>query len=128
MNNKERDRIVEEKGAACQLCGKVPMNLEPQLVLHHTISKKQGGTEDSRNLQLLCHKCHSRIHGHGVIVRLRWDLFDWLKTIDDSPTKALEIVRSTYTSNVELVEMVKELRACMRRQGSSFSCAAGRQA
>lgn len=51
----------------CQRCGR-----EPSALVHHIVSKRQGGSDDPINLVALCRLCHARVHAaeHGLFKRL----------------------------------------------------------
>ena len=105
-----KEKLIQERGGVCQRCGVAPDGMpKTQLHVHHIIQRKQGGTADPINLQIVCASCHARL-GTGLIIRIRPDILAWLKTIDSSPTKALDALRSNYKSNAEVAEMLREIK------------------
>lgn len=59
--NKEDQKrsLIEERGPACEICGYDNVKI---LQVHHIKEKKNGGTDELTNLQLLCPNCHFTIH------------------------------------------------------------------
>lgn len=55
---KQRNRIIEERGAACEICG---WNYDVDGLQIHHIDADRNNNEDS-NLIILCSCCHSVIH------------------------------------------------------------------
>ena len=51
-----RDQVLARDRYTCQICGRVGGKLE----LDHIINLAQGGTDDPRNLQMLCQSCHQQ--------------------------------------------------------------------
>ena len=43
--------------AECTMCSETT-----KVIRHHVIPKKEGGTDNTDNLALLCHRCHNRLH------------------------------------------------------------------
>lgn len=54
-------QIIQERGARCQRCGKATS----QLILDHTVTHSQGGSNMKNNLKLLCHDCDSQKIGRA---------------------------------------------------------------
>ena len=55
-----RTMLINERDASCELCG---YKEHPQiLVVHHILERKNGGTNDITNLQLICPNCHALQH------------------------------------------------------------------
>ncbi|AXG66570.1 putative HNH family endonuclease [Dickeya phage vB_DsoM_JA33] len=52
-------RLIEERGAYCQNCGKATSTL----ILAHTIAHAKGGSINPRNLKLLCERCDNNSIG-----------------------------------------------------------------
>ena len=59
--NKEDQKrsLIEERGPVCEICGYDNAKI---LQVHHIKEKKDGGTDELTNLQLLCPNCHFTIH------------------------------------------------------------------
>ena len=55
-----REFILERDNYTCQKCGKFAMDIG--LAVHHILPLHKGGTNDTSNLLILCHKCHSKSH------------------------------------------------------------------
>ena len=51
--------LVEERGPYCESCGE-----EVELQVDHIIPISRGGTNDLKNLQLLCYECHQKKHNY----------------------------------------------------------------
>jgi len=49
-------RILEER-PICERCGRARST-----VVHHIITKRDGGSDDDVNLQALCALCHAQVH------------------------------------------------------------------
>lgn len=62
LANKKRLRrqLGEERGEACERCGYD--ELIEILVVHHKARRRDGGTDDLENLELLCPNCHAEEH------------------------------------------------------------------
>ncbi|MDD1723894.1 MAG: HNH endonuclease [Methanospirillum sp.] len=56
--NMIRRFALERDGNRCQICGD-----EKELSVHHLVPLSDGGDSTARNLLVLCHSCHQRIHG-----------------------------------------------------------------
>jgi 5-methylcytosine-specific restriction endonuclease McrA len=52
-----REKVLERDGWQCQTCGS-RSNLE----VHHLEFRSHGGSNDPKNLIVLCHSCHLRRH------------------------------------------------------------------
>lgn len=74
----DNDLILKYSKGFCELCLIKKEDLIPQkrtLEVHHVIPVKSGGSDESRNLQILCTGCHKLIHcirtykimGNGII-------------------------------------------------------------
>jgi 5-methylcytosine-specific restriction endonuclease McrA len=55
----QKRSLIEERGPICEVCGYNNMRI---LQVHHIKEKKNGGTDELTNLQLLCPNCHFTIH------------------------------------------------------------------
>ncbi|MFT8319326.1 MAG: HNH endonuclease [Bacillus sp. (in: firmicutes)] len=53
---KDYDRMIEEFGDYCMMCGHTP------IFAHHLVFRSHIGTGNWRNLAPLCKKCHDRAH------------------------------------------------------------------
>jgi hypothetical protein len=59
-----RDKLLVEAGHRCTICS------EKAFELHHIIEQAEGGTDDEKNLIVLCPNCHQhRYHRTGDITR-----------------------------------------------------------
>lgn len=55
-----RKELIALREESCELCG---YNDQPQiLIVHHILERKNGGTNDITNLQLICPNCHALQH------------------------------------------------------------------
>lgn len=67
-----RNQLAEIYGSRCQLCCK---KLEKkQRTLHHRKLKSLGNPTTLENSQLLCGKCHKRIHRFKYDSKEYWEL------------------------------------------------------
>lgn len=64
---KRRMRLVIERGSVCAHCGCDVVLSEKEAIgsirvahLDHEVSRRDGGSDDDDNLQVLCNVCHSR--------------------------------------------------------------------
>jgi 5-methylcytosine-specific restriction endonuclease McrA len=64
---KLRESIFKRDGYACLECGHDAIK---HLTVHHIIPRCEGGTDDPENLETLCWRCHSKVHGF----RMPWYL------------------------------------------------------
>lgn len=62
---KIKKRLIAERGHKCQQCGRVPNTLDA----HHILEIRQGGTNASNNILLLCEPCHQLEHCRRKRVR-----------------------------------------------------------
>ena len=53
----KRKTLIAERGDKCELCG-----AKGTLHAHHIKPMKDGGTDDSKNLLLVCPSCHKKFH------------------------------------------------------------------
>ncbi len=59
-----KEKLCAERGGKCEMCGYENYNI---LQIHHIIPKADGGTDESRNLMILCPNCHmEEHHGYGL--------------------------------------------------------------
>ncbi len=65
-----RSEVLSRARWACERCGD-----KRRLILHHRLSRAQGGLEEPENLAALCTPCHSGIHDHTAE-----DWQDWIVT------------------------------------------------
>lgn len=49
-----KEKLIKRRGHKCEICGCIPGYLE----LDHIVPLWKGGTNEYKNLQLLCHECH----------------------------------------------------------------------
>jgi hypothetical protein len=54
-----RRRLIESRGSACEICG-VPGDTR-QLDVHHRVGVFRGGSDDEKNLLVLCFACHHHL-------------------------------------------------------------------
>ena len=54
---RKRRRLIERDGLHCKKCGK--KGNEGNLTIEHVIPKSQGGSNDLKNLVLLCKNCNT---------------------------------------------------------------------
>lgn len=57
LSTEEKLKIIKERGCKCEKC---PSTTE--LTIHHKKRLSMGGTNRSSNLEVLCLKCHGKIH------------------------------------------------------------------
>ncbi len=57
-----KEKLARMSGGICQICGHANYQI---LQVHHRIHRAAGGTDDIKNLRLLCPNCHAEQH-HGV--------------------------------------------------------------
>tara|TARA_B100000745_G_scaffold237418_2_gene160328 strand:+ start:973 stop:1356 length:384 start_codon:yes stop_codon:yes gene_type:complete len=59
-----KEKVAQERGGTCERCG---MNNYAILQVHHKTERHKGGTNDLKNLELLCPNCHMTHHrGHSL--------------------------------------------------------------
>ncbi len=56
-NDKLRIKVI--KGDFCEVCG---IHCGPLTHIHHVIPRSSGGSDEIRNLAVLCPNCHCAIH------------------------------------------------------------------
>ena len=86
-----RDMIIKNRGNKCEICG--ISGKYKKLLVHHKKPVSKGGTNEWSNLQVVCNKCHSRIHNYGLVIRIDRDLYEWLLRYDEKPSKALRHIK-----------------------------------
>ena len=59
LTSARRRRLIEARGSACEICG-VPGSTR-QLDVHHRIGVFRGGSDDEKNLLVLCFACHHHL-------------------------------------------------------------------
>jgi HNH endonuclease len=59
LTSARRRRLIESRGSACEICG-VPGTTR-QLDVHHRIGVFRGGSDDEKNLLVLCFACHHHL-------------------------------------------------------------------
>lgn len=52
-------KLLKDRGEKCEKCGHDNKNI---LQVHHIIEKSDGGTDDEKNLLILCPNCHYTHH------------------------------------------------------------------
>lgn len=60
-----RDEILERDNHICIECGS-----DDNLQIHHIVHRKNGGKNESENLQTLCAKCHSEKHKNETVYNI----------------------------------------------------------
>ena len=68
--------FLGDRDLECDMCG-VVRNLQ----FHHIVSLKNGGKNESNNLQILCPSCHSIVHGFKFFSLI--DEMNYLKNDED---------------------------------------------
>ena len=63
LTNYLRKKIIEERGARCENCGFD--NYKECIEVHHIIPAAKGGTNNPKNLIVLCSICHRYLHATG---------------------------------------------------------------
>lgn len=74
INNKTKKKIRETKGGICEDCGRLngPIDKpDERLQIHHKIPRWKGGTNEIKNLRLLCKDCHDAAHRKYYKEKLR---------------------------------------------------------
>ena len=81
-----RERLFEESDNRCQTCGRKGKRDggDVELQLHHKVHRKDGGTNDPKNLLVMCHLCHNHLHSR----KDEDDIKTNLNGDDHSPTSA----------------------------------------
>ena len=59
--NRKRQKIARRQGYKCIVCGQSIFNGEPPQI-HHIVPRKDGGSDDAKNLVFLHQYCHHKIH------------------------------------------------------------------
>lgn len=59
LNKTNRARVRMIKGCKCSICG---LEYGPVLQIHHNVPVSDGGSNDIRNLVVLCANCHQAVH------------------------------------------------------------------
>lgn len=57
LTREERERIIKDRGNKCEECP-----ITDNLTVHHKVKLAHGGTNDPKNLQVLCLDCHRKKH------------------------------------------------------------------
>ncbi|MCP4293738.1 MAG: HNH endonuclease [bacterium] len=68
------------------------------LEIHHTVPRKNGGTNDPENLKCLCSSCHSFIHAKGFMVRESSEKYFWTEQ-KTKPNKLISTNRMPVASH-----------------------------
>ena len=58
--------LIELKGPKCERC---PYDFVEILNVHHIIARKDGGSDELSNLELICPNCHAEEHYHRSVSR-----------------------------------------------------------
>lgn len=90
LSKRTISKILKRANQGCMECG---WN-ESTCDIHHIIPKKQGGTDENKNLIVICPNCHRKVHTHKLIL---------------NPEKNIENLFSNWTSYyyVDLEELDK---------------------
>jgi 5-methylcytosine-specific restriction endonuclease McrA len=77
-----RTALLKEYNNCCAICGCADIEA---LHIDHAKSRKDGGTDDYSNLQILCQVCNSQIKRHYSLPRFApispvWDCRKWKKS------------------------------------------------
>jgi len=59
MNDEIRRFVLDRDGFECMYCGN-----DDDLHVHHLKPRKEGGTDEPRNLITLCSSCHGKMEKH----------------------------------------------------------------
>jgi 5-methylcytosine-specific restriction endonuclease McrA len=106
---KIRNSLVFKRGNKCEICGCVgapedPDDFDPKkhkkLIVHHVKAIKNSGDNQDSNLQVVCWRCHSKLHNLGQVVRLDREIIDWLKTINPKINKALYYLKGKHELSI----------------------------
>ena len=109
-----RHKILNEHKNKCDVCGALGdgyKNIVPiKLVVHHKRRPEEGGTNDSENLLVLCHKCHSKIHNTSIILRLNKECFEFLTQFHETNYNyAIITLREKYNNLLEQNKIYKQI-------------------
>jgi len=105
-----RSSLIFKRGNKCEVCGCIGGPEDPddfdskkhrKLLIHHKKPIKEGGDNQESNLQVVCFKCHSKIHNHGCVIRIDRKLVDWLKDINENVNKALYYLKGKYELDIK---------------------------
>lgn len=62
-----KERVAHIRGGLCEQCGEANFSI---LQIHHKMQRSRGGTDNPRNLMLLCPNCHMKHHlGYSLFQR-----------------------------------------------------------
>lgn len=69
MNEKTKKLLRELVDHTCEVCHKTEFELSRdgkivKLIIHHIRRKNTGGSDNHRNLMVVCPTCHKRIHAN----------------------------------------------------------------
>ena len=56
-----KKNLLIEFEERCEICSNKGSDLN-RLIVHHIKRKREGGTDNHRNLEVVCESCHKEIH------------------------------------------------------------------
>jgi len=59
-----KKRLIKQAGGVCSICGSSHTTNNP-LEIHHKLSVSNGGLTIEKNAQVVCRKCHAKLHNGG---------------------------------------------------------------
>jgi len=60
-DNKTNEPVNNNLKGKCSICG-----LTENLIAHHIVPKYKGGENNSKNISILCERCHKLAHQHII--------------------------------------------------------------
>ena len=84
MDSILREKLIEEAGAKCELCGS-----RRGLDVHHIIPRVCGGPDLSENLIVACAGCHGKLTPKGLLTKYGQHKYDQLADLIDQFYEAI---------------------------------------